>query len=146
MYHQDFVGEKDSYFCGVFDGHGPSGHKVARYVRDTLPSILSYSSSKQNRNGKYDKVDDESGALFSSSWKSTILKSYKDMDDDLYDKPTIDSFCSGTTSVVIIKQVNLLISVILYIAYVHGIFQLFFWLFIYENNYYWLLKILRVTI
>jgi serine/threonine protein phosphatase PrpC len=28
-------------FCGVFDGHGPAGHKVARHVRDTLPSNLS---------------------------------------------------------------------------------------------------------
>ncbi|GAB2272120.1 hypothetical protein Dimus_006939 [Dionaea muscipula] len=38
---EDFIGEKDVFFCGVFDGHGPCGHKVARHVRDNLPSKLS---------------------------------------------------------------------------------------------------------
>lgn len=27
-------------FCGVFDGHGPFGHMVAKRVRDSLPLIL----------------------------------------------------------------------------------------------------------
>ncbi|KAI0501889.1 hypothetical protein KFK09_016834 [Dendrobium nobile] len=38
---EDFGGEKGSVFCGVFDGHGPFGHKVAGHVRDNLPSKLS---------------------------------------------------------------------------------------------------------
>lgn len=114
---QEFIGEKDSYFCGVFDGHGPQGHKVARYVRDTLPSKLSSASKSHNngvgsgsgsgsggKNGKHGKAD-EPNPHFSSSWKSTILKSFQDMDDDLQGKPTIDSYCSGTTAVTIIKQV-----------------------------------------
>ncbi|GAB4856286.1 hypothetical protein Ancab_014214 [Ancistrocladus abbreviatus] len=37
---EDFIGEKDVFFCGVFDGHGRCGHKVARHVRDNLPSKL----------------------------------------------------------------------------------------------------------
>lgn len=31
----------DTIFCGVFDGHGPSGHMVAKRVRDSLPLLLS---------------------------------------------------------------------------------------------------------
>lgn len=31
---------EDTVFCGVFDGHGPFGHLVARRVRDSVPSKL----------------------------------------------------------------------------------------------------------
>eukprot|EP00262_Sarcandra_glabra_P006952 TRINITY_DN1950_c0_g2_i1.p1 TRINITY_DN1950_c0_g2~~TRINITY_DN1950_c0_g2_i1.p1 ORF type:complete len:135 (-),score=47.67 TRINITY_DN1950_c0_g2_i1:250-654(-) len=44
---EDFSGEKDEIFCGVFDGHGPLGHKVACHVRDVLPSKLSSLFKKQ---------------------------------------------------------------------------------------------------
>lgn len=37
---EDFTGRTDTVFCGVFDGHGPYGHLVARRVRDSLPSKL----------------------------------------------------------------------------------------------------------
>lgn len=30
----------DTIFCGVFDGHGPFGHMVAKKVRDALPLKL----------------------------------------------------------------------------------------------------------
>jgi hypothetical protein len=33
-------GEKDVMLCGVFDGHEPHGHLVARGVRDALPLRL----------------------------------------------------------------------------------------------------------
>jgi serine/threonine protein phosphatase PrpC len=31
---------EDTVYCGVYDGHGPYGHLVARRVRDSLPSKL----------------------------------------------------------------------------------------------------------
>eukprot|EP00250_Pteridium_aquilinum_P001803 c12017_g1_i1 orf=628-2148(-) len=37
---EDYTARKDTVFCGVFDGHGPYGHLVARRVRDSLPSKL----------------------------------------------------------------------------------------------------------
>lgn len=37
---EDFLTRKDTVFCGVFDGHGPYGHLVARRVKDSLPSKL----------------------------------------------------------------------------------------------------------
>lgn len=37
---QGFASMEDTVFCGVFDGHGPLGHLVARRVRDSIPSKL----------------------------------------------------------------------------------------------------------
>ena len=37
---QNFASMGDTVFCGVFDGHGPFGHLVARRVRDSVPSKL----------------------------------------------------------------------------------------------------------
>lgn len=37
---QNFASMEDTVFCGVFDGHGPFGHLVARQVRDSVPSKL----------------------------------------------------------------------------------------------------------
>ena len=46
---QDFMSE-DAIFCGIFDGHGPHGHLVARKVRDVLPiKLLSFLHSYQSR-------------------------------------------------------------------------------------------------
>lgn len=38
---QNFGSRTDTIFCGVFDGHGPYGHMVAKRVRDNLPLKLS---------------------------------------------------------------------------------------------------------
>lgn len=38
---ENFGSRLDTVFCGVFDGHGPYGHMVAKRVRDSLPSRLS---------------------------------------------------------------------------------------------------------
>ncbi|GFQ00392.1 probable protein phosphatase 2c 33 [Phtheirospermum japonicum] len=38
---ENFGSRTDTVFCGVFDGHGPYGHMVAKRVRDSLPLRLS---------------------------------------------------------------------------------------------------------
>lgn len=111
---------EDVTFCGVFDGHGPYGHLVARTVRDTLPlklfSFLDSYESKKNKSasniccsrdsgseeadcevGENDKVD--------LIYREAFLKSYKSMDKELRFHSSLDSFCSGSTAVTIIKQV-----------------------------------------
>lgn len=100
-YVQHFGGEKGSFFCGVFDGHGPSGHRVSQYVRDRLPSKLSVMSKAGDSNVE---KDIHHHPLF-SKWKSNFLKSFKDMDDGLEGEEKIDSYSSGTTAVTLIKQV-----------------------------------------
>ncbi|CAH9116548.1 unnamed protein product [Cuscuta europaea] len=118
---EDFMAE-DVTFCGVFDGHGPYGHMVARKVRDQLPlkllSFLRAIESKRNgsstsnccnRDPKLQVVDPEKVGLVEdkadgSSWREAFLKSYKAMDKDLRSHPNLDCFCSGSTAVTIVKQ------------------------------------------
>ncbi|KAJ8424617.1 hypothetical protein Cgig2_000540 [Carnegiea gigantea] len=123
---EDFTGEKGVYFCGVFDGHGPSGHKVARRARDQLPMKLSAAQKLLHTNGRsqsdvdafYEYEDDEEAessdyvdasedfdaySVF-YSWKTNFMRSFKDVDKELSLDASIDSYCSGTTAVTIVKQ------------------------------------------
>lgn len=116
---EDFMAE-DVTFCGVFDGHGPHGHLVARKVRDTLPlklcSFLDSYESKKNKstgptccglNSRSDgSADCEVGTedKAASLWRDAFLKSYKSMDKELRSHPSLDCFSSGSTAVTIVKQ------------------------------------------
>lgn len=113
---QNFAGEKDMFFCGVFDGHGPSGHKVARHIRDNLPSKVTSSyrhphingrnyMGEEESNGVDQTGEDESNNPFYSTWKDTLINSFKDMDETLECESSIDSYCSGTTAVTLVKKV-----------------------------------------
>ncbi|KAK6143886.1 hypothetical protein DH2020_024234 [Rehmannia glutinosa] len=37
---EEFGCQEDMIFCGIFDGHGPWGHFVAKNVRESMPSSL----------------------------------------------------------------------------------------------------------
>ncbi|MED6206496.1 hypothetical protein PIB30_027294 [Stylosanthes scabra] len=116
---EDFMSE-DMTFCGVFDGHGPHGHLVARKVRDALPlkllSFLHSSESKRNGSGKAcfkgnikpenrDAQKDLSAEdKLNSTWREAFMKAYKSMDKELRSHPNLDCFCSGSTAVTIVKQ------------------------------------------
>ncbi|KAH9792499.1 putative protein phosphatase 2C 52 [Citrus sinensis] len=118
---EDFMSE-DVTFCGVFDGHGPHGHLVARRVRDALPikllSFLLASQSRQNGPGKTcfngntkkleagdSEKDGPAEDKSNSLWREAYLKAYKSMDKELKSHPNLDCFCSGSTAVTIVKQV-----------------------------------------
>lgn len=105
----------------MFDGHGPSGHKIAHHVRDNLPSKLSL-AIKESRlisslpsdidvaAGDYCREGDDQehhrNAL-PSSFKASLVKSFQELDGELGLDGTTDSYCSGTTAVSIIKKVLL---------------------------------------
>lgn len=114
---------EDVTFCGVFDGHGPYGHLVARKVRDTLPvklqSFFHTLQSKQNgskgnrfrRNSSKSAVQEavKEGSdedKLKGLWGEAFLKSFKAMDKELRSHPNVDCFCSGSTAVTILKQVK----------------------------------------
>lgn len=109
---QDFTGEKDLVFCGVFDGHGPSGHRVARRAREVLPSKLSKAIKKQPSrlaNGVSEASvgpDYSGGNPLVSRWETVLVDSFQEMDQELGFDSSVDSFCSGTTAVTVIKQVR----------------------------------------
>ncbi|KAE8702392.1 putative protein phosphatase 2C 52 [Hibiscus syriacus] len=118
---KDFMPE-DATFCGVFDGHGPYGHLIARKVRDALPlkllSSLHSCQSRQNGTGqtcfkgsskkKVDGGDSEKDVSaeerLTSLWREAFMKSYKVMDKELRSHSNLDCFCSGSTVVSIVKQ------------------------------------------
>lgn len=121
-------------FCGVFDGHGPSGHEVAHRVRDKLPFKLSSAIKlSQVKGSNIDLLDkDESGdeekevdegkkgnstgspnedstdfSMLLSLWEASFIRSFKEMDEELNSDATVDCFCSGTTSVSIVRSVRI---------------------------------------
>lgn len=141
---ENFTCEKDMLLCGVFDGHGPHGHKVAHHVRDNLPIKLSRAIELSKLNSfKYGDVDVADKDLFDdygeadhdhgnsitntdhdhdnvnkddnqndkslrvlslSSWEACLIKSFTEMDEELGLDSSIDSFCSGSTAVTVVKQ------------------------------------------
>ncbi|KAK7272359.1 hypothetical protein RJT34_28894 [Clitoria ternatea] len=116
---EDFMSE-DVTFCGVFDGHGPHGHLVARKVRDALPikllSCLHSSESGRNGSGRTcfkgnikpeseeSEKDLSAEDKLNSMWREAFMKAYKAMDKELRSHPNLDCFCSGSTAVTIVKQ------------------------------------------
>lgn len=104
------------FFCAVFDGHGPSGHKVARYIRDFLPAKISKFYKQPSVDGKNAVLDietesddgnenPESRNPLYLSWKARLTKCFHEMDQQLEGDSSIESYCSGTTSVCVLKKV-----------------------------------------
>ncbi|OEL30673.1 putative protein phosphatase 2C 66, partial [Dichanthelium oligosanthes] len=119
-------------FCGVFDGHGPYGHFVAKKVRDSLPvklrtqwqtSANGASSPHQNGSISGSINSEETGSVVDDEWgefingdeseklpemflplKQSYIKAFKLMDKELKLHPTVDCFCSGSTAVTLVKQ------------------------------------------
>ncbi|CAD6223464.1 unnamed protein product [Miscanthus lutarioriparius] len=88
-----FGGEDDVVLCGVFDGHGPHGHLVARRVRDALPLKL-MSAVRASKAG----LD-----MPAAAWRKAFASAYKAMDKDLRSHAILDGFCSGSTAVTVLK-------------------------------------------
>lgn len=124
---QNFGSRTDTVFCGVFDGHGPLGHKVAKRVRDSLPLKLSAhwevnlkdsndvlkeiimgslnsEGTSVNSPSPFEETD-KNPEIF-QTLKESFLKAFKVMDRELSMYANIDCFCSGTTAVTLIKQVR----------------------------------------
>lgn len=157
MCTQGIASSEDTVFCGVFDGHGPFGHLVARRVRNSLPSkIVAHwqeetaaaakdsdtEGGEQPENGDTTQTDHGSNVstAYESAvsdveesqcgtlpvetteialqgklvlepsmfrpWKESHLTAYKMMDTELRTHPAIDCFCSGSTTVTVLKQVR----------------------------------------
>ncbi|XP_058068340.1 probable protein phosphatase 2C 12 [Magnolia sinica] len=107
-------GMEGGVFCGVFDGHGRNGHIVSRLVRDRLPWLVlnqrnAIASLNHITNDDYGDVNESlDGDLVSSKifdgWKEACHSAFKAMDKELKLHEKLDSTCSGTTAVAIIKQ------------------------------------------
>lgn len=95
-------------FCGVFDGHGPWGHFVARSVRESLPSSLLCNWQKTlaltSLDSDFDLESDKKVHSF-DVWKQSYLRTCAVVDKELEQHRGLDSFYSGTTALTVVKQV-----------------------------------------
>ncbi|CAI9759883.1 unnamed protein product [Fraxinus pennsylvanica] len=131
---ENFGSRMDTVFCGVFDGHGPYGHMVAKRVRDSLPRKLSahwevniksdevlrgislntkgsmcsegtsFVSANEEARASIDCDDTGKHPEIFQTMKESFLKAYKVMDTELRMYANTDCFCSGTTAVTLVKQ------------------------------------------
>nr|ACG28708.1 protein phosphatase 2C containing protein [Zea mays] len=126
---ENFGSKDDTIFCGVFDGHGPNGHLVAKRVRDLLPVKLSANlgkgeckeiSTSDVKSGTTKGVatehrvedtdaspgNEENGEYpeFFTALRASFLQAFYVMDRDLKAHRNIDCEFSGTTAVTVIKQ------------------------------------------
>ena len=100
-----FAGERDMFLCSVFDGHGPTGHKVAQYCRDSLPAKISAHYEKaRDEDQKLSNNGDGDENPFFATWKDRLINCFKEMDEDLEADSSVESYCSGTTSVTLLKK------------------------------------------
>ncbi|XP_027363656.1 probable protein phosphatase 2C 33 [Abrus precatorius] len=97
---ENFCNKEGTVFCGVFDGHGPHGHTVAKKVRDSFPLKLIAQWNLHPNNNAHTLVDTSNFAKL----RESFLKACKVMDKELKLHHHIDCYCSGTTAVTLLKQ------------------------------------------
>nr|GMD54392.1 probable protein phosphatase 2C 34 [Ipomoea batatas] len=103
---EEFGGQEDMIFCGVFDGHGPWGHLVAKRVRELVPSSLLCNWQKalaHNMDNINIGLDDSQLDV----WKQSHIKACSAVDQQL--KQQADSFYSGTTALTVVKQGDVMV-------------------------------------
>lgn len=106
-------GVEDGAFCGVFDGHGKNGHIVSKIVRNSLPTLLlgqknALEKMKRVADGNNEEVEDVSlPSKNFYTWKEACVNAFKVMDKEIKLQENLDCSCSGTTAVVVLKQVSL---------------------------------------
>lgn len=112
-------GTEDGTFCGVYDGHGGNGHRVSKIVSSQLSSLI---LEQKNVLEKIDAIEngchnttpknhvgtmkENSDANNFQKWKEAIVSAFKVMEKEVKLQHNLDCSGSGTTAVVIIKQVK----------------------------------------
>ncbi|MBA0611778.1 hypothetical protein Godav_012435, partial [Gossypium davidsonii] len=102
---EGFGSQADMLFCGIFDGHGPWGHFVAKKVRESMPSSLlcNWQETLAQTSLDPDLESDKKHQRF-HIWKHSYLKTCAAVDHELEQYRKIDSFYSGTTALTIVRQ------------------------------------------
>lgn len=114
---QKGYGMEDGAFCGVYDGHGRYGHIVSKMVNSHLPSLILSQKNAPAEINKIENGDDNTPSNFNTveddlapknfqKWKRAIVSAFMVMDKQVKLQENLDCSCSGTTAVVVIRQVN----------------------------------------
>ncbi|EXB56797.1 putative protein phosphatase 2C 73 [Morus notabilis] len=111
---EEFGCQEDMMFCGIFDGHGPWGHFVAKTVRESMPPSLLcnwqetlLSQTCLDPDLDLDLESEKKHHRF-NIWKHSYLKTCAAIDKELEQHRKIDSFYSGTTALSIVRQGELI--------------------------------------
>lgn len=114
MVWEEFGCQQDMTLCGIFDGHGPWGHYVAKWVSKLLPSLLLcnwqevVAVSSLGIDLDVDLRQLTRDAQEFHIWKQTFLRTCAIIDQELEHHPRIDSYDSGTTALAIVRQGELI--------------------------------------
>jgi len=110
-------------FCGIFDGHGPWGHYVAKQVRNSMPLSLLCNWQKILAQATLEPELDLEGSNKKISrfdiWKQSYLKTCATVDQELEHHRKIDSYYSGTTALTIVRQVKLKMNISFFLLLVN---------------------------
>ncbi|XP_021749847.1 probable protein phosphatase 2C 12 [Chenopodium quinoa] len=106
-------GSRDGVFCGVFDGHGKTGHHASKAIKYRLPLLLldqknAVLSSEANANNletqSSTNSSDSSPNIELLKWKEACINAFDAMDEVLKSVKKFDYSFSGSTAVVALKQ------------------------------------------
>lgn len=95
-------------FCGVFDGHGPWGHFVAKKVRESMPIALLCNWEEalvQTSLHQELELNSTKTNLHFNLWERSYIEACAVVDQELERHRKIDTFHSGTTALSIVRQV-----------------------------------------
>ncbi|KAK7337717.1 hypothetical protein VNO77_18303 [Canavalia gladiata] len=110
---EEFGCQEDMIFCGIFDGHGPWGHFVAKRVRESMPPSLlcnwQETLAQTSVDPDIDSQQEKRQHYQFNIWKHSYLKTCASIDQELEQYRKIDSFYSGTTALSIVRQGELII-------------------------------------
>ncbi|XP_042520797.1 probable protein phosphatase 2C 34 [Macadamia integrifolia] len=109
---EEFGCQADMIFCGVFDGHGPWGHFVAKEVRNSMPASLLCNWQEIVALTSLDpgcEVESIKKLHPFDIWKESYIKTCAAIDQELEQHPRIDSYYSGTTALTIVRQGELIV-------------------------------------
>ncbi|RCV18097.1 hypothetical protein SEVIR_3G280800v4 [Setaria viridis] len=106
---EGFGCQEDTIFCGIFDGHGPWGHYVAKAVRDSLPpSLLCHWQEALTLASLIDGEKRLSDCRF-DLWKQSYVAACAAVDDELRRSRRLDAVYSGCTALSVVKQGDLMV-------------------------------------
>ncbi|XP_021772822.1 probable protein phosphatase 2C 73 [Chenopodium quinoa] len=104
---EEFGCQPDMIFCGIFDGHGPWGHFVAKTVRESMPPSLLCNWQEALAQMVLDPdfdIEVEKKMNWFNIWKQSYLRACATIDQELEQHRRIDAYFSGTTALSIVKQ------------------------------------------
>ncbi|KAG2628158.1 probable protein phosphatase 2C 48 isoform X2 [Panicum virgatum] len=106
---EGFGCQEDTIFCGIFDGHGPWGHYVAKAVRDALPPSLLCHWQEALTLASLIDGEKKLGDCRFDLWKQSYVAACAAVDDELRRSRRLDAVYSGSTALSVVKQGDLLV-------------------------------------